>query len=30
LNNLFADWGVRVDDDVILDTNPEFFTDNGT
>jgi ABC-type uncharacterized transport system involved in gliding motility auxiliary subunit len=29
LNNLFADWGVRVDDDVILDTNPEFFTDNG-
>ncbi|HZL45828.1 MAG TPA: GldG family protein [Opitutaceae bacterium] len=28
LNNLFYDWGVRVDDDVILDTNPEFITDN--
>jgi hypothetical protein len=29
LGNLFSDWGVRVDDDVILDTNPEFVADNG-
>ena len=29
LDNLFSDWGVRVDDDAILDTNPEFITDNG-
>ena len=29
LGSLFSDWGVRVDDDVILDTNPQFFTDNG-
>jgi ABC-type uncharacterized transport system involved in gliding motility auxiliary subunit len=28
LGNLFSDWGVRVDDDVILDTNTEFITDN--
>ena len=29
LNNLFYDWGIRVDDDVIYDTNPEVITDNG-
>jgi len=29
LGGLFSDWGVRVDDDVILDTNPEFVADNG-
>jgi hypothetical protein len=29
LGNLFSDWGVRVDDDVIFDANPEFITDNG-
>ena len=29
LDNLFSDWGVRVDDDVVVDTNPEFLTDNG-
>ncbi|MDD2765048.1 MAG: GldG family protein [Opitutaceae bacterium] len=28
LDNLFYDWGVRVDDDVIYDTNPEVITDN--
>ena len=28
LGNLFGDWGIRVDDDVILDANPEFITDN--
>jgi len=29
LDNLFYDWGVRVDDDVIYDTNPEVITDSG-
>jgi len=29
LTNLFYDWGIRVDDDVIYDTNPEVITDNG-
>jgi hypothetical protein len=29
LDNLLFDWGVRVDDDVIFDTNPEVITDNG-
>ncbi len=29
LNNLFYDWGIRVDDDVIYDTNPEVVADNG-
>jgi len=29
LGNLFSDWGVRVDDDVIRDANPEFVADNG-
>jgi hypothetical protein len=29
LANLFYDWGIRVDDDVIYDTNPEVITDNG-
>ena len=29
LDSLFSDWGIRVDDDVILDTNTEFLTDNG-
>ena len=29
LDNLLYDWGVRVDDDVIYDTNPEVITDNG-
>jgi len=29
LENLFYDWGVRVDDDMIDDTNPEDMTDNG-
>jgi hypothetical protein len=27
LENLFSDWGIRVDDDAILDTNPEIITD---
>ena len=29
LDNLLHDWGVRVDDDVIYDTNSEVITDNG-
>ena len=29
LTNLFYNWGIRVDDDVIYDTNPEVITDNG-
>ena len=29
LDNLLYDWGVRVDDDVVYDTNPEVITDNG-
>ena len=29
LGSLFSDWGIRVDDDLILDTNTEFITDNG-
>jgi len=29
LDNLLYDWGVRVDDDVVYDTNPEMITDNG-
>ena len=29
LDNLLYDWGVRVDDDVVFDTNPEVITDNG-
>jgi hypothetical protein len=29
LDNLFSDWGVRVDDDMILDTDLAFITDNG-
>jgi hypothetical protein len=29
LDNLFYDWGIRVDDDVIYDTNPEVITDSG-
>ena len=29
LDDLLFDWGVRVDDDVIWDTNPEVITDNG-
>ncbi len=29
LDNLFYDWGIRVDDDVVYDTNPEVITDNG-
>jgi len=29
LDNLFSDWGIRVDDDLILDTNPAYMTDNG-
>jgi hypothetical protein len=28
-DNLLYDWGVRVDDDVVYDTNPEVITDNG-
>jgi hypothetical protein len=28
LENLLYEWGVRVDDDVILDTNPEVIADN--
>lgn len=29
LDNLFSDWGIRVDDDAVLDINPEFVTDSG-
>ena len=29
LDNLLYDWGVRVDDDVVYDTNPENITDTG-
>ena len=29
LDNLLYDWGVRVDDDVVYDTNPQNITDNG-
>ena len=29
LDSLLYDWGIRVDDDVIYDTNPEVVTDSG-
>jgi ABC-type uncharacterized transport system len=29
LGNLFSDWGVRVDDDQVFETNSQFVADNG-